>query len=595
MNSLIWRGVSSTTISGLLISELPPISKPRMRVKETIIDGRDGSTIEELGYEPYDKPVVIGLHGNFDINKVIKYFTGEGEVVFSNEPDKVYTAKIVEYIDYNRLARYRQATIIFRTQPYKHKLNEVYKAAPTSTAEGTSIVVSDSAEENLKAFSIYGKSTQNGTPTPTAPVDIVSLGADGSIGATINGINLFDLKSGTVNVTTTPVTFIENGFVLDATNMDKRICMFKCNLKKGKTYVVSLDATRLSGNGNVSVYLPKLTQYVVLGKPFEPTEDTDTIGIYTDAAYVPSVFNVTNIQVSMTNVKRDYEPFKSHFLQIPINDVFMAIPVTDKSHATYTDASGQMWCADEIDLERGVYIQRVIPINAGEQYWTINTTWSNANADCNIAYFKHPNMKYGNFLCTHFSKYFLNTGSGWTVGKMGMQEAGVMYAAISKSAASTNDGVKQYMASLGVTIYCMAITPIEIPLTEEQIALCKALKSNKPATTIQNDENAFMKVEYFKPYEVFNEGLENSKPLMVLKGEGMVIVSVNGVATFEYTFPEGENEVVIDSQVEDAYLGTVLKNRNMRGEFPVLLPGTNIIEWTGAVSSIEILPRSRWL
>jgi phage-related protein len=82
---------------------------------------------------------------------------------------------------------------------------------------------------------------------------------------------------------------------------------------------------------------------------------------------------------------------------------------------------------------------------------------------------------------------------------------------------------------------------------------------------------------------------------MVLKGEGAVVISVNGLEIFEYTFPDGENEVVIDSEKEDAYLGDVLKNRNMNGEFPVLLPGTNIIEWSGSVSSIEILPRSRWL
>ena len=112
------------------------ISRPAMRVKETTIDGRDGSILEDLGYSSYDKEIVIGLYGNFDINRVIKYFTGEGEVVFSNEPDKVYTAKIVGHIDYNRLLRYREATIPFRVQPFKHKLNEAYKETQTATATG---------------------------------------------------------------------------------------------------------------------------------------------------------------------------------------------------------------------------------------------------------------------------------------------------------------------------------------------------------------------------------------------------------------------------------------------------------------------------
>ena len=104
-----------------------------------------------------------------------------------------------------------------------------------------------------------------------------------------------------------------------------------------------------------------------------------------------------------------------------------------------------------------------------------------------------------------------------------------------------------------------------------------------------------MTIEYFKNLEVFNEGLENSKPIMVLHGSGTVGISVNGIHIFDYTFPEGETEVVIDSEKEDAYLGEVLKNRNMNGEFPVLLAGSNTIGWSGDVESIEVLPRSRWL
>ena len=118
---------------------------------------------------------------------------------------------------------------------------------------------------------------------------------------------------------------------------------------------------------------------------------------------------------------------------------------------------------------------------------------------------------------------------------------------------------------------------------------------NEPVTTTSNGENATMAVEYFKPYEVFNEGLEPSRPLMVLKGSGKVEMFVNGALVFEYTFPSGENEVVIDSEAEDAHLNGILKNRNMLGEFPELVPKTNKIEWIGDVTSIEILPRSRWL
>lgn len=134
MNKIIWRGVDSSTIEGLIICELPPITKPKMRVQETTIDGVDGSIIEELGYESYDKSLKIGLTYNFDVDKIIKYFTGEGQVVFSNESDKYYNAKIIERIDYERLLRFKEATVKFRVQPFKYKLNE---SAITLTESGT--------------------------------------------------------------------------------------------------------------------------------------------------------------------------------------------------------------------------------------------------------------------------------------------------------------------------------------------------------------------------------------------------------------------------------------------------------------------------
>ena len=461
MNSLIWKGASSTTIEGLLISELPPITKPQMRVKETVIDGRDGSIFDELGYSAYDKKVSIGLHGNFDINRVIKYFTGEGEVVFSNEPDKIYKAKIVDKIDYDRLLRYRKAVIPFRVQPYKYKFNEAMKETQTATAKGTSIVINDSADANLKAFKIHGKSTQSGTPTPDAPIDIVSLCADGTITTTVN--------DKTVNLTVT------NGL--------------------------------------------------------------------------------------------------------------KAIKVTDKSLATYTDANGQMWCADEIDLERGVYIQRV------KKFELAVANMNNLDS--------FPGWKGLTELLKCFSvgtnaHYTLPSNIGNNVSINMTNSNCVLYLRPEVYGKTQTEWMASY-PDLVCTFLLPLITPIETALTDEQIAICKSLESNEPTTTITNDENAFMSVEYIKPFEVFNEGLENSKPLILLKGSGTVEISVNGTGIFSYTFPDGESEVYIDCEKEDAYLENTLKNRNMNGEFPTLLPGTNKIGWSGDVESISILPRSRWL
>ena len=124
MNYITLNGVSSNTITGLLIQELPPISLPKMRTEINEIDGRDGDIVTELGYSAYDKEISIGLHGSFDINQVIAFFASRGTVIFSNEPDKYYRYQVIEQIDFERLVRFRTATVKMHVQPFKYDAEE---------------------------------------------------------------------------------------------------------------------------------------------------------------------------------------------------------------------------------------------------------------------------------------------------------------------------------------------------------------------------------------------------------------------------------------------------------------------------------------
>lgn len=131
MNYIKWKDKDSRNIKGLIICELPPITKPNMRATETVIDGVDGSLIEELGYESYDKSITVGLKNGANVDEVIEYFTGNDEVIFSNEPNKYYIARIIKGIEYSRLLRFRTAKITFRVQPFKYDNEEVERQATT--------------------------------------------------------------------------------------------------------------------------------------------------------------------------------------------------------------------------------------------------------------------------------------------------------------------------------------------------------------------------------------------------------------------------------------------------------------------------------
>ena len=93
MNYCILNGVDSRSITGLLIQSLPAISKPLIRTQREEIDGRDGDIITKLGYSAYDREMLIGLRGNFDVDAVISYFNSEGIAIFSNELCKIYDYK----------------------------------------------------------------------------------------------------------------------------------------------------------------------------------------------------------------------------------------------------------------------------------------------------------------------------------------------------------------------------------------------------------------------------------------------------------------------------------------------------------------------
>ena len=127
MSYILINGKNSDEIRGLLICKEPPITKPKKKVKVEEIDGRDGDEITELGYASYDKELEIGLRGQFNIDEVISYFNAEGKIVFSNEPDKYYNFKIYEQIDFEKLLRFRTATVKLHCQPFKYLRDEKIK------------------------------------------------------------------------------------------------------------------------------------------------------------------------------------------------------------------------------------------------------------------------------------------------------------------------------------------------------------------------------------------------------------------------------------------------------------------------------------
>lgn len=159
-NYIELNGQNSNEITGLLIQSLPPISQPKIRANIEEIDGRDGDIITKLGYSSYNKEISIGLYGDYDVDDVIAYFTNNqsGKVTFSNEPDKYYKYEILDEIDFERLIRFKTATVTMHIQPFKYSNEQGIKTFNIS--EETSVTIYNNG--NYKSKPII-KITGSGT------------------------------------------------------------------------------------------------------------------------------------------------------------------------------------------------------------------------------------------------------------------------------------------------------------------------------------------------------------------------------------------------------------------------------------------------
>lgn len=171
-NYIIFNGKCSDEIDGLIISELPTISRPKMRTENIVIDGRDGDIVEELGYSSYTKELLIGLNTKADIDEVMNFFTGKGKVIFSNEPDKVYDVIADDKVDYKRLVKFKKATVKFHVQPYKYLVDE----AP--------FVFNITNQTEVKVSNVGY--------VPSKPA--ITLYGEGDVQLLINGISVFSVN-----------------------------------------------------------------------------------------------------------------------------------------------------------------------------------------------------------------------------------------------------------------------------------------------------------------------------------------------------------------------------------------------------------------
>lgn len=88
---------------------------------------------------------------------------------------------------------------------------------------------------------------------------------------------------------------------------------------------------------------------------------------------------------------------------------------------------------------------------------------------------------------------------------------------------------------------------------------------------------------------IYNPEYFESQPIITVYGNGNGVLSVNNI---NYNLSDIDGYVTINSDVGLVYKGTENKNSTVNFiEFPTLQVGENIIDWTGGITKVEIIPR----
>ena len=186
---------------------------------------------------------------------------------------------------------------------------------------------------------------------------------------------------------------------------------------------------------------------------------------------------------------------KTQTLTLPTPTGLPGIPVT--SGGNYTDENGQQWICDEVDLERGMMVQRVYKIDVDGE----NIKFEQTDNYANLSLRKLPIALYTTGQRTCAISTF--TSLSWFYN---MANGQFLYLIAADISGQLNESCKK---QLGKVYYALA-TPIETTLTSAEIAAYKALTAYAPDTVVQASDGAGVKLEYQRDVNIAIKKLEDA-------------------------------------------------------------------------------------
>lgn len=224
----------------------------------------------------------------------------------------------------------------------------VNREATEQTASGKAINFTNSDNSgDITDFQLDGETSQNGTPTPSAPVPVQTVTGENVV--KIAGKNLLPNKmtSGTIagavqNTVNSDGSFTLNGTATSGANVDyNHEVGYYVHLEQGKTYTLSVN------NAGIYWRLRKVSANTNIAQIDSPATSATFTANTTEDAFVYFVI-LNNSSFSSTNYKvqlelgsaTTYEPYQSHSYEVNLGNTELC-KIGD--YQDYIYKSGEKW------------------------------------------------------------------------------------------------------------------------------------------------------------------------------------------------------------------------------------------------------------
>ena len=369
---------------------------------------------------------------------------------------------------------------------------DAYSVVLTVVTGNPALLENSKGNRGLESLTLYGKSTQGSTPSPSYPQEIENAGQSGEIGVQVYGGNLFDIRKASPWEDAYGLQMSLDGEYITVKgvttttrygNISFRILGYPVKLYGNR---FRLDIVKNVGTSKEYVYT-------------SATENTLALSVVVDAkAAVELKFR---LMVNAGSTALPYEPYKpAQKLIIPTPGGLPGIPVS--SGGNYTDADGRKWVCDEVDFKKGVYVQRI-----GKRTITSKDVFHKSGMSTDdVNYFSLGNFSLHigtigekDVLMSNCFVAGINHGfSAW--GKIFLSSAfdGKVYFSVEAQKYPDEETFKQWAVENGLMFLYQLVDIIETPLAAEELSAYKTLRTYSPTTTVINDAGAGMSVGYKK-------------------------------------------------------------------------------------------------